>query len=110
MLFLNASIAFLAPDIDIFQEIMYLVTYFTSKYGTVITEEIGVDVTSMPIDLDGVKGSLGLDGSVEQITYRELQERRELIRKRMEEHSRSRKVAASKRSPLGTLKLRLNRP
>ncbi len=89
MLFLNASIAFLAPDVDIFQEIMYLVTYFTSKYGAIITEEIGMNVDEAPIDLEGFKGSLGLDSSVEQITYRELQERRELIRKRMEEHSRS---------------------
>ncbi len=89
MLFLNVSITVLAPDVDIFQEIMYLVTYFTSKYGSIITEEIGFDVDEVPIDLEGFKGSLGLDSSVEQLTYRELQERRELIRKRMEEHNRS---------------------
>ncbi len=95
MLFLNVSIAFLAPDIDIFQEIMYLVTYFTSKYGSIITEEIGLNVNEVPIDLEGFKGSLGLDSSINQITYRELQERRELIKARMEEHNRSKKTKGS---------------
>ncbi|MGC8481766.1 MAG: ABC1 kinase family protein [Acidimicrobiales bacterium] len=86
MLFLNASIAVLAPDIDLFGEISYLVAYFTSKYGQVFSQELGMDVTQTALDLDGVRNSLGLDAEVSSITYRELQERREVIRKRMEEH------------------------
>lgn len=89
MLFLNASIAYLAPDIDLFAEIMYLVNYFTSKHGALLSEELGMNVTEAPVTLEGVKGTLGLDESVTEITYKELQERRELIRRRMQEHNRS---------------------
>jgi ubiquinone biosynthesis protein len=99
MLFLNASIAVLAPDLDLFAEISYLVAYFTSKYGQVFSQELGMDVTQTELDLDGVRNSLGLDAEVSSITYRELQERREVIRKRMEEHRQR-----SKRRLLGRTK------
>jgi ubiquinone biosynthesis protein len=89
MLFLNASIAYLAPDIDLFSEISYLVTYFTTKYGSVLSAELGMELKPEILDLDGVRNSLGLDHSTTEITYRELQERREIIRKRMEEHGRT---------------------
>ncbi len=89
MLFLNASIAYLAPDIDLFSEISYLVTYFTTKYGSVLSNELGMELKPDILDLDGVRNSLGLDHATTEITYRELQERREIIRKRMEEHGRA---------------------
>ena len=38
---------------------------------------------SYELDLTGVKGSFGVDGDTEALTYRELQERRALIRKRL---------------------------
>ena len=41
------------------------------------------------IDLDGVKASLGVDASTERLTYRDLQERRALINKRMQERGRA---------------------
>jgi ubiquinone biosynthesis protein len=44
----------------------------------------------MRLDLDGVKASFGLDASVDGLTYRELQQRRELIQKRMRDHVQSR--------------------
>ena len=49
--------------------------------------ELGIDHNAVEIDLDGVKASFGLDASTERLTYRELQERRELIQKRMRAHS-----------------------
>jgi ubiquinone biosynthesis protein len=36
-----------------------------------------------------VKASLGLEASVNRLTYRELQERRNLINKRMRDHIRA---------------------
>ena len=39
--------------------------------------------------MDGVKASMGLDASVNRLTYRELQARRELIQKRMRDHVES---------------------
>ena len=80
----------LAPNLDLFAEITQLATYFTSKYGEKFAQEIGVDLRQTPVDLLGVKESLGLDPSIDTLTYKELVERRELIRKRMEVGGRNR--------------------
>lgn len=92
MIFLDSSMVSLAPDLDLFAEITFLATYFTSKYGDQISKDVGVDLASTPIDLIGVKGSLGIPSDVETLTYKELVERRELIRKRMESNQAERRV------------------
>ncbi len=92
MIFLDSSMVSLAPDLDLFAEITFLATYFTSKYGDQISKDVGVDLASTPIDLIGVKGSLGIPSDVETLTYKELVERRELIRKRMESNQAGRRV------------------
>ncbi|TAN29602.1 MAG: AarF/ABC1/UbiB kinase family protein [Actinomycetota bacterium] len=91
MLFLDSSMPQYAPDVDIFAEITNLAAYFASKHGERIANDVGIDPRQMPVDLQGVKGSLGLDSSVEQMTYRELHERREVIRKRMLNRQRPKK-------------------
>ena len=48
--------------------------------------ELGVDPRAVEFDMDGVKASMGLDPSVNRLTYRELQARRELTQRRMREH------------------------
>ena len=40
------------------------------------------------LDLTGMKASFGLDESVEGVTYRELQQRREIIRDRLQKRDR----------------------
>jgi ubiquinone biosynthesis protein len=88
MIFLDGSLATLAPDVDIFEEITYLATYFATHHGDRIASDVGIDPRNVEIDLDGMKASMGLTPEVKGITHRELQERRELIRKRMEERRR----------------------
>lgn len=88
MLFLDSSMPKYAPDVDIFAEITSLTGYFATKYGEKLTGDIGIDPRLAQVDLEGFKGSLGLDSSVESITYRELHERREIIRKRMRNHAK----------------------
>ena len=85
MIFLDGALATLAPDVDIFAEITYLATYFATQHGDRIAKDIGIDPRTIDVDLDGMKASMGLSPDVSRITHRELQERRELIRKRMEE-------------------------
>ena len=85
MIFLDGALATLAPDVDIFAEITYLATYFATQHGDRIAKDIGIDPRTIEVDLDGMKASMGLTPDVGRITHRELQERRELIRKRMEE-------------------------
>lgn len=91
LLFLDSSMPRYAPDVDIFAEITSLAAYFAAKHGERIASDVGIDPRVIPVDLEGVRGTLGLDSSVQQITYRELHERREVIRKRMEHRDRPRK-------------------
>ncbi len=91
LLFLDSSMATYAPDVDIFAEITGLAAYFATKHGEKIASDVGIDPRAVPVDLEGVRGSLGLDSSVQQITYRELHERREVIRRRMQNRERARK-------------------
>lgn len=89
MLFLDSSMPKYAPDIDLFSEITSLAAYFATKHGERIASEVGFDPREVPVDLEGIKGSLGLDSSVDQITYRELRQRREIIQKRMQTRRQS---------------------
>jgi ubiquinone biosynthesis protein len=84
MVFLDGAIASLAPDLDLFAEIASISMYFAETHGERIAEEVGVDADSYEMDLTGMKGSFGVDPNTERLTYRELQERRELIRTRLQ--------------------------
>ena len=90
LLFLDGSMATLAPDVDLFAEITGIATYFATRHGERIAHDVGIDPRQQAVDLEGFRASLGLTDEVEHITHRDLQERRETIRKRMEEHRRKR--------------------
>lgn len=87
LLFLDAAIATLAPDLDLIGETFQVATYFAQRHGERLAAEAGTEPKD--IDLEGFKASFGLDASVERLTYRELQERRRTISRKMEEHRRS---------------------
>lgn len=59
----------------------------TSRRETVEMTKERCDRPSLAsqFDLEGMKASMGLAGDVHGITYRELQDRRQLIQKRMQE-------------------------
>ena len=52
--------------------------------GTGIAADIGLDPRAVPVDLGGLRASIGLPPETEQFTYRDLQERREIVRKKFE--------------------------
>lgn len=89
LVFLDGAIARLAPDLDLIGEVANISMLFAEKHGERLGRELGVDPRSVEFDMDGVKASLGLDSSVNRLTYRQLQERRELIQKRMRDHVES---------------------
>jgi ubiquinone biosynthesis protein len=84
MMFLDGAIATLAPDLDIFGEIADISMHFAAAHGEHIAAELGLDPDAWRLDMTGVKASFGLDESVETLTYRDLQERRTVIRERLE--------------------------
>jgi ubiquinone biosynthesis protein len=76
MIYLNAAIAALAADVDVFSEILALFEHFTTRHGAQLSAETGVAVGEIPIDRDHLrqqtKAQVGLD--VERLTYRELRD------------------------------------
>ncbi|HEY6531609.1 MAG TPA: AarF/UbiB family protein [Acidimicrobiales bacterium] len=84
LVFLDGAIARLAPDLDLFSEIANISMYFAQHHGEKLFADVAVDANSFEVDLAGVKTSFGFDQSVDRLTYRELRERRELIRSRFE--------------------------
>jgi len=87
MVFLDGAIARLAPDLDLLAEIAHVATYFATTHGTRLAAEVGMKVEEYAFDPDGVRAAFGVDRSVEQMTYRELQERRDIIRRRLQQRA-----------------------
>ncbi len=85
-LFLNGAIATLAPDVDLFAEVTHVATYLATHHGERIAGEVGIDPRSMEVDLDGMRASMGLGPEVKTLTFRDLQQRRDTIVRRMGEH------------------------
>ncbi len=88
LLFLDAAIATLAPDIELFAEATQVATHFATRHGERIMADIGIDPRATHIDLDGLKASMGVSADTPSLTYRDLQERRKLIQRRMAVHRR----------------------
>ena len=78
-----------APELDLIGEVANISMLFASKHGERLGRELGIDPTAVEFDMDGVKKSMGLDSSVNSLTYKELQERRTLIQKRKQDHVES---------------------
>jgi len=83
LVFLDGAIARLAPDLDLFAEIAYVAGYFASTHGERLAREVGMDPTVYEYDEDGIRAAFGVDTGVETMTYRQLQERRQIIRSRL---------------------------
>lgn len=84
LIFIDGAIANLAPDLDLFAEVTHIATHFATTHGAAITQQLGMEAGGWDLDLDGVKAGFGVNpDEFEVLTYAELQERRELIRKRL---------------------------
>jgi ubiquinone biosynthesis protein len=87
MVFLDGAIARLAPDLDLLAEIAHISLLFAERHGERFAAELGVAENTWELDMQGVKASLGIDSSIDRLTYRDLQDRRALIQKRMRERT-----------------------
>jgi ubiquinone biosynthesis protein len=89
MLFLSSVIGTMASDVDLFGEITHISMYFAEKHGARIAADVGIDPRENQVDLAAMKASMGITDDRETITMRELEERRRIIRERMQHHQRS---------------------
>ena len=83
MVFLDGALARLAPNLDLLAEVANITLIFTQKHGQRLGQELGIDPTKVEFNFDSVKAGLGVDANTHSLTYAELQERRQLIQKRM---------------------------
>ncbi|HAP74556.1 MAG TPA: ABC transporter [Acidimicrobiaceae bacterium] len=86
MVFLDGAMARLAPDLDLLSEIASISLMFAERHGERLGQELGIDHTSIEMNMDSVKAGFGVTTDTDSLTYRELQARRELIQKRMRDH------------------------
>jgi len=86
LMFVDAAIGTLAPDLDLFGEVTHIATYFAQNHGQRLAAEMGQAGENIEVDLTSFKDSLGVDRSTESVTYNDLKARRELIQKRMSDH------------------------
>lgn len=89
MVFLDGAIATLAPDLDIIGEIGNVSMHLATTHGERLAGELGMDPGTYEVDLSGVRASFGYEeGTTGAVTYRDLQERREIIRTRLQKRGK----------------------
>jgi ubiquinone biosynthesis protein len=88
MMFLNGATAILAPDLDMLQQMVSIYMYFAQTHGEQIMREVGVDAKFATPDPDALRATFMVDPSVEKLTFRDLQERRQEIRRKMHQSRR----------------------
>ncbi|MHB1518589.1 MAG: ABC1 kinase family protein [Acidimicrobiales bacterium] len=106
ILFLNSAMATMAPDVDILGEILAVVTYFTERHGDQIARDVGTELARGPIDLQGYRAALGFTEEDREITFQDLQERRELIRHRLQHREEHRDRRSFLRAVVGLVRAR----
>lgn len=82
LVFLDGAINALTPDIDLFAEITHIAMWFVKRHGNQLAADVGIKVDDFAVDLTAMKGQFGVDPATDEFTYRELQERRDLITRR----------------------------
>jgi ubiquinone biosynthesis protein len=101
MVFLDGAMAQMAPNIDVLAEIVAVVMYFHVHHGERIAREMGLAHGAVPtVDVEAIRASFGITEPVDHVTYNELRERRELIRRRMEQQQRQHRGLRRRANPL----------
>jgi ubiquinone biosynthesis protein len=89
MMLLDGAIGRLAPDLDILAEIQNVHAEIAMRHGARLAEQLGVDPALInEFNMDAVKAGMGVP-DVEKLTYREVQERRKIVRERLDEKRKS---------------------
>ncbi len=83
LIFIENSIAELAPQLDLFELVNNVAMHFASEHGSSITKQLGVKESDWELDLDGIKAGFWVDPKNESLTYAELLERRKVIKSRL---------------------------
>jgi ubiquinone biosynthesis protein len=83
-MFLNSATAILAPDLDMLQQMMNIYAYFAETHGERILREVGIDASQAAPDPDAMKAAFLVDSDTDTLTFRELQARRDDVRRKLQ--------------------------
>ena len=97
MMFLNSATAVLAPDLDMLQQMMQIYLYFAQHHGEQILREVGVDASTAAPDPEAIKAAFLVESDVESLTFREMQQRRVDVRRKLQDQ-RAQRAWRSRRS------------
>jgi len=86
MMFLDGAVARLAPDLDILGEIEKVHAEIAARHGERLAAELGLDLAAVAdqFDKDAIAAAMGVPNA-ERLTYRDVQERRDIIRRRIDD-------------------------
>ena len=82
-MFLDASIATLAPDLNLLAELTFISTYFATTHGATISRQLGINPTAVSFDAEALLNSVGMDPKASGLTHREIQQQRADIRTKL---------------------------
>jgi ubiquinone biosynthesis protein len=85
MMFLDGAIATLAPELDILAEIEKVHTEIAVRHGLKLAADLGIDVSEITFDPTAVRTALGLSADIEELTYADVQRRREILARSAQE-------------------------
>jgi ubiquinone biosynthesis protein len=85
LMFLDAAIGSLAPQLDILAELEKVHTDIAIRHGERLARDLGIDVSDVTFDPDAVKAAMGVSLDVERLTYEDVLRRRETVKQRLEE-------------------------
>jgi hypothetical protein len=70
------------------QQMVSIYMYFAQTHGEQIMREVGIDAKFATPDPDALRATFMVDSSVETLTFRDLQARRDDIRRKMHQSRR----------------------
>jgi ubiquinone biosynthesis protein len=88
LMFLDAAIGTLAPELDILAELEQVHTDIALRHGERLARDLGIDPSVVTFDVDAVKAAMGISADVERLTYQDVLQRREIVKQRLEEARR----------------------
>ena len=79
VLFLDAAIANLAPDLNLLAEFSFISAYFAATYGETIARQLGIDPSAITFDPSALLQAVGMDPTAEALTPRQIRAQREEV-------------------------------
>jgi len=89
-MFIDGALATLAPDLDVLGEMLAISQYFLTNYGERIAADIGFDPSTITLEPEAMKVSLGVAAEGDALTHREIQRQRQEVRDKVAEARRRR--------------------